>query len=127
MTNFTPAIRFSELPSGQTHTVQIGRKKIAIVRVGERLHAVDALCTHMGVPLTQGALEGEELVCPWHAARFCVVTGAKKSGPGFCDLDTYPVRVVDGWIEVSPEKSAPVGPTTPPPSQRPEIAARVVA
>jgi nitrite reductase/ring-hydroxylating ferredoxin subunit len=83
MTDYTPVLHCSEIAAGQARTVQIGRKKIAIVQVGERLHAVDALCTHMGVPLTQGALEGQELVCPWHAARFCVVTGAKKSGRAF--------------------------------------------
>ncbi len=127
MTEFTPVIRCSEIASGQARTVQIGRKKIAIVQVGERLHAVDALCTHMGVPLTQGALDGQELVCPWHAARFCVVTGVKKSGPGFCDLDTYPVRVRDGWIEVCPEKPKPVGPTVPPPHQQPVVAERPTA
>lgn len=118
---FFPVLPFADLADRSAQTVQVGRKKIAIVRVGEKLHAVDALCTHMGVPLTQGELQGEELVCPWHAARFCVVTGAKKSGPGFCDLDTYQVRVRDGWIEVSIDKPKPAGPTVPPPAEQPAV------
>lgn len=119
--DFFPVLPAADLADRTAQTVQVGRKKVAIVRVGEKLHAVDALCTHMGVPLTQGELEGEELVCPWHAARFCVVTGAKKSGPGFCDLDIYHVRERNGWIEVSVEKPKPVGPTVPPPAQQPVV------
>jgi nitrite reductase/ring-hydroxylating ferredoxin subunit len=50
--------------------------------------------------LEKGTVDGNELVCPWHSARFCVQTGVKKSGPGWCDLATYPVRVTEGLVEI---------------------------
>ncbi len=102
------AARVDEIQDGAAKTVQVEGKKIAIVHVDGRYHAVDALCTHMGVPLSKGSVEGDDLVCPWHAARFCVKTGARKSGPGWCDLETYPVRVSGDFIEVAMSVDAPV-------------------
>jgi len=95
----------AELSNREARTIELDGKKIAVVRVEDRHYAVDALCSHMGVPLDQGSVDGHELVCPWHAARFCVKTGSKTSGPGWCDLETYPTRVTDGFIEVSLEKT----------------------
>ena len=121
--SYLPALPLAELPDRTAKTVAFGRKKICIVRVDDRFHAVDALCTHMGVPLDQGEFNGAELVCPWHAARFCVKTGAKTHGPGFCDLKTYAVRVINEWIEVSleapalNEKPAAARPMAPPPAE----------
>lgn len=100
----------AELSDRQARTVELEGKKIAVVRVEDRYYAVDALCSHMGVPLDQGSVDGHELVCPWHAARFCVKTGSKTSGPGWCDLDTYPTRVQDGFVEVSLEKPTETNP-----------------
>ena len=109
-TTFHRAVGAQDLAVGAARTVDIEGKKIAVVHAEGRFYAVDALCTHMGVPLDKGGVDGHELVCPWHAARFCVRTGAKTSGPGFCDLDTYPVRVVNGFVEVGLESEVqPVG------------------
>ena len=94
----------AELSNREARTVELEGKKIAVVRVDDHFYAVDALCSHMGVPLDQGSVDGHELVCPWHAARFCVKTGSKTSGPGWCDLDAYPTRVINGFVEVSLEK-----------------------
>lgn len=102
------AARVDEIEDGKAVTVQVHGKKVAIVRVAGRYHAVDALCTHMGVPLSKGSVDGHDLVCPWHAARFCVKTGQKKSGPGWCDLQTYPVRVSGDIVEVAMVVDAPV-------------------
>jgi nitrite reductase/ring-hydroxylating ferredoxin subunit len=102
------AARVGEIQDRCAKTVEVQGKKIAIVRVDGGYHAVDALCTHMGVPLSKGSVDGDHLVCPWHAARFCVKTGRKKSGPGWCDLQTYPVRVSNGAIEIAMTVDAPV-------------------
>ncbi len=105
---YLEAARVGDIADRSAKTVLVQGKKIAIVRVDDRYHAVDALCTHMGVPLSKGSVDGHELVCPWHAARFCVKTGAKKSGPGWCDLQTYPIRVSGDVIEIAMTLDAPV-------------------
>lgn len=103
----------TELAEREARTIELDGKKIAVVRVQDSHYAVDALCTHMGVPLDQGDLDGHELICPWHAARFCVRTGSKTSGPGWCDLTTYPVRVRDGFVEIGVETEAPLSDPAP--------------
>jgi nitrite reductase/ring-hydroxylating ferredoxin subunit len=66
--------------------------------------AIDALCSHMGVPLEQGSIDGEEIVCPWHSARFCMKTGVKTAGrPNWQAIKSYPARIVEGVIEIGIE------------------------
>ena len=122
MTNpqYMRAVGASELSNREARTVELDGKKIAVVRVEDTYYAVDALCSHMGVPLDQGSVDGHELVCPWHAARFCVRTGSKTSGPGWCDLDTYPTRVQDGFVEVALEGAPEPAPV--PVTRQPEPA-----
>ena len=38
-------------------------------------YAIEDVCTHDGGILTGGPVEGDEVVCPRHGARFCVRTG----------------------------------------------------
>jgi 3-phenylpropionate/trans-cinnamate dioxygenase ferredoxin subunit len=45
-------------------------------------------------------MEGGEIVCPRHGARFCLRTGKVLAPPAYEDIDTYPVRVADGRIQV---------------------------
>lgn len=97
---FHTALSDHELEDGHSKAVVIRGKQLMVVRLGGRLHAVENRCSHMGVPLQDGALNDGHLVCPWHDARFCATSGDHKAGPGFCGLEKYPVRVRAGSIEV---------------------------
>ena len=101
MSTYFQAISIEQLPNRMAKTVQIRGKKIAVIRLDDRFRAVDALCTHMGMPLDKGEICGDELVCPYHKARFCANTGSKTAGPGACDLGSYEVRVNEGMVEVA--------------------------
>lgn len=97
---FYTALSDKHLEDGHSKAVEIRGKQLMVVRLGGRLHAVENRCTHMGVPLEDGALNDGQLVCPWHDARFCAKSGDHQAGPGFCGLDKFPVRVRAGRIEV---------------------------
>jgi naphthalene 1,2-dioxygenase system ferredoxin subunit len=73
---------------------------IAVFRVGDELHATDGLCSHAFVPLEDGFLDGFEIECPVHQARFDVRTGACTQFPAKRPLRTFRVRVHEGRIEV---------------------------
>jgi nitrite reductase/ring-hydroxylating ferredoxin subunit len=57
-------------------------------------------CTHRGGPLSEGTVEGAEVTCPWHGARFDIKTGAVMRPPAGREVRSYPVRVTGADIEI---------------------------
>ena len=47
---------------------------VLVARVGGKLHAIGAVCSHYGGPLAEGLLVGDHVRCPWHHAKLCVKT-----------------------------------------------------
>lgn len=75
---------------------------IALYNVDGEFYATADLCTHGNSSLSEeGYIEGGEIECGWHLARFCIRTGAVKSPPASTPLATYEVRVIDGHVYVS--------------------------
>ena len=68
----------SALGDGQTISIPVGRRMVAVVRSGDGYFAIEDVCTHDGAELTGGAIEGTEIICPRHGARFCLRTGPKR-------------------------------------------------
>ena len=66
---------------------------IAVFRAGEEFFATDDTCTHAKFSLADGYVEGDEIVCALHEARFCLRTGRVLSPPATVALRTYPVKV----------------------------------
>ena len=64
------------------------------------VHAVHNVCSHAYAKLDEGRLRGTRVICPLHGASFDVRTGAVLGAPATVPLASYPVRVVDGRIEV---------------------------
>ena len=58
-------------------------------------------CTHRGGPLSEGAVEGAVVTCPWHGWQFDACTGRHEINPSLTQPG-FPVRVQDGdvWVEV---------------------------
>jgi len=65
--------------------------------------ATDGLCTHEKVRLCDGLVMGDQIECPKHNGRFNYKTGSAERLPCVVDLKTYPVRVVDGMVEIGLE------------------------
>lgn len=76
---------------------------IVVFNLDGRYFAIENHCTHEDAELSGGTLEGDEIVCPLHGARFSVVTGAVLTPPAYENLRTFPVRVTNGWVEVDAE------------------------
>ncbi len=97
---FVTVARVGDIPPGGVRVVRIEDQAVALFRVGEEYFALDDVCTHDGGPLADGVVEGEEIECPRHGARFSVRTGAALCLPAMAPVTTYPVRVADGEIQV---------------------------
>ena len=78
------------------------KRRISVARIDDRLYAFDDLCTcaDRSCPLSGGLLTGTTLMCQCHGSRFDVLTGAVLNGPATEPLNGYPVREVDGDIQL---------------------------
>ncbi len=94
------AVRADAVAPGTATVVEVGGRRIAVCNTGDGIYAIDDVCTHDGGPLDQGRLEGREIECPRHGARFDVVTGRALCLPAVRPVRAYPTRVENGVVEV---------------------------
>jgi 3-phenylpropionate/trans-cinnamate dioxygenase ferredoxin subunit len=89
------------LEVGQKTSKEIEGKEILICRLDEDYYAVANRCTHAAWPLLQEPLEGTEIVCTLHGARFDLRDGCPTGGPATRPLATYPIELRNGELYVS--------------------------
>lgn len=90
----------SDVPPGSAKRVVTDDREIAIFNVAGQLYATDDVCSHEDASLSAGELDGYLVECPLHGSRFDVRTGRPVSLPAVVPVATFPVRVVDGKVEV---------------------------
>jgi len=101
MATFVKVARTDELPPGQGKCVEVKQRRIALFNVAGRCYAIDDTCPHRGGPLSEGELEGEAVVCPWHGAVFDLATGEVSRFPAAVGVATYEVRIDGGEIAIA--------------------------
>jgi 3-phenylpropionate/trans-cinnamate dioxygenase ferredoxin subunit len=88
---------------GSWRTIEYDDRVIAVFNLDGDFYAIEDICTHDGAELTGGEIEGTEIVCPRHGARFDIITGEALTPPAYEDIDTFEVRVKDGTVQVNVE------------------------
>ena len=98
----------------------IGRTKIALIHRDGVFGAISGVCNHVGGPLGEGRLDGDYVVCPWHAWKFHRETGLGE--PGFEEdaVPVYATRVEDGrvYVDLNPRTPRTRKPHAPHPLAR---------
>lgn len=89
-----------DVPNGQRLFLEIDNVQIVILNIAGEFSAIEDVCSHDDGPLGDGELDGKEIVCPRHGARFDVRTGKALSLPAIVDIRAYPIRIVNGEIEL---------------------------
>ena len=89
-----------ELPSGERLFVELDGRPIVILNIAGKFFAIGDVCTHDNGPLGDGEVDGDEIVCPRHGARFDLRSGKTMGLPAVVDIPAYPVRVREGKIEI---------------------------
>jgi 3-phenylpropionate/trans-cinnamate dioxygenase ferredoxin subunit len=90
----------SDLPPGERLFVEIDGLPIVVFNIAGGYYAIGDVCSHDNGPLGDGELDDLQVICPRHGARFDLRTGEVRSLPAIVDIPAYPVRVVDGLIEI---------------------------
>ncbi|HEY4190580.1 MAG TPA: Rieske (2Fe-2S) protein [Candidatus Limnocylindrales bacterium] len=84
------------LPEATPTKAKAGINDLVLVRMGDTVHALHAVCAHAGGPLAQGTVVDGCIECPWHASRFRLTDGHARQGPTVYDQPVYEVRGADG-------------------------------
>jgi 3-phenylpropionate/trans-cinnamate dioxygenase ferredoxin subunit len=98
----------AELPPGEVVRLDLN-PAIAVFHTEDgEVFAIDDNCTHQNASLADGWLEGCEVECPLHAARFDLRTGEPDGPPAIRPVRTHQVTITDGdiYIAVSSEPPA---------------------
>ncbi|MGA2655733.1 MAG: non-heme iron oxygenase ferredoxin subunit [Gammaproteobacteria bacterium] len=77
--------------------------RVAVFNLNGEYAAIESMCTHAMFELDDAPIEGDNIICPLHGAKFCIKTGKVCSAPAYEDLKTYPVRVFEGMIQIQDE------------------------
>lgn len=80
---------------------------IAIFRTeDDEYYALTDTCSHEDASLAEGWIEGCEVECPIHTARFCLKTGAVQCMPATEDVASHKLEVRGDEIWIFPGVSA---------------------
>jgi 3-phenylpropionate/trans-cinnamate dioxygenase ferredoxin subunit len=97
---FYEIVSITDLEDKKRLFLEIDERPIVLFNIGGELYAIGDICSHDDGPLGDGDLDGYIITCPRHGAQFDVKTGKVLALPAIVDIPAYPVRVVDGMIEV---------------------------
>ena len=97
---WNPVGAVGEFPDGKGRLVQVGARRIAVFRTGERFRALKDACPHAGVSLAAGYLHEDSVVCPAHAWGFNLDDGRCVIGPASAKAVCFAIRVVNGVVEI---------------------------
>jgi nitrite reductase/ring-hydroxylating ferredoxin subunit/uncharacterized membrane protein len=98
--DFVPVMREAELVDSKPTRAMHNGVPILLVRKGARVFALADTCSHFSGPLSEGELDGDSIVCPYHASKFALEDGRVINGPAVHPQPCLEVRVRDGQIEV---------------------------
>jgi nitrite reductase/ring-hydroxylating ferredoxin subunit len=97
---FVKVARVDDVSPGRAKRVDLAGRRLAIFNLNGHFQAMDDACNHRGGPLSEGEVEGDAVVCPWHGAKFNVTTGELLGGPGRGPVRSYPTRVNGQDVEI---------------------------
>jgi 3-phenylpropionate/trans-cinnamate dioxygenase ferredoxin component len=100
----------AEFGPGQGKLVDADDVQIAVFNLDGEYYAIEDTCTHDGSPMlgcglsVDELLDGDEIICPRHGARFAIKTGDALTPPAYDPVPIFPVRVKDGVVQVRDDR-----------------------
>ncbi len=91
------------VPGHPAH-IELDGTSIAVFKLEDGFHAIEDVCTHDGGHLTGGCVEGDQIVCPRHGARFSIKTGEALTAPAYEPTAIFPVRIEKGIVQVRDDR-----------------------
>ena len=100
MADFVSVAKVSDIQPGQSKTVYVDGKSIAVFNEDGTFYAIDDTCLYRGGPLGDGELEGHVVSCPWHGWQYDVKTGVSITNPA-AHVSCYQTKVDGEDLHIS--------------------------
>lgn len=100
MSDWTNAVAVADLPPGAHTVVEVDGAVMVLCNLDGDYFAIEDICTHDGSEISSGCIIDGSIECPRHGARFDIRTGEVTAPPAYEPVDTFPVRVQDGVVQV---------------------------
>ena len=82
MSGWIDVINENALADGENMVIDVDGTDVAVFKIDGGFYAIEDVCSHDGAEIASGELDGDEIICPRHGARFCVKTGESQITPG---------------------------------------------
>lgn len=90
---FVRIAKVADVPDPGKQLVEVDDRLIVLCHVGGKFYAIDDVCTHDGGPLGEGCLDGYQIACPRHGAKFDIRDGQALTMPATHATGAYEVKV----------------------------------
>ncbi len=101
MPEYQNVCKVGDVAVGAGKCFTVGGKKIAVFKQPDgSFRAIGDACTHMGASLSEGEVQGEMVVCPWHGAAFSLMNGAPTGPPARGGVGAFAIRVAGDQVQI---------------------------
>lgn len=104
MADWVDAAPVEGIQNRRSVLVDVDGTMVVVFNLEGEYYAVEDVCTHDGAEIASGCLVEDAIECPRHGARFDLRTGAVLAPPAYEPLQTFPVRVDNGMVQVRDER-----------------------
>jgi nitrite reductase/ring-hydroxylating ferredoxin subunit len=104
-TEWTAAADSEQVAEGEPARAIAGETPVLLVRGRDHLFAIHDRCSHRGCSLSDGEVEGDDVVCVCHGSRFSLADGSIRRGPATAPQPAFEVREREGRVEVRARRS----------------------
>ncbi|MBS3955654.1 MAG: non-heme iron oxygenase ferredoxin subunit [Methylomicrobium sp.] len=104
MSEWIDVVSQNALSEGEHVVVDVDGVDVAVFNLEGSFYAIEDVCSHDGAEIASGELQGDEIICPRHGARFCVKTGQVKSAPAYEDIACFKVRIENQRVQVRDDR-----------------------
>ncbi len=98
MSEWIEVIAAQTLANGEHTVIELDDTAVAVFKLADCFYAIEDVCSHDGTEIATGKIQGDEIICPRHGARFCLKTGAVKAAPAYENIHAFPIRVEAGKV-----------------------------
>ncbi|NNF25873.1 MAG: non-heme iron oxygenase ferredoxin subunit [Gemmatimonadetes bacterium] len=95
---WTRVCDLDEVPVGELKAIEVGNVRVVVANVDGDLYALEDQCSHQDFPLSAGLIEGRQVECVFHGARFDLETGKPTCLPAVRPVRTFDVKVDGGEV-----------------------------